>query len=462
MSTNPLEGLVGRLLKARTQLLLDEPFFGTLVMRLPLVEDRSCKTMWVDGTRIGYNPKFVAKCTNEELKGVFCHEVLHVTNGHCWRRGDRDPKDWNEACDYVINPIVVGAGMMLPEGALINPDFKGQPAEQVYDTIHRPKMDDQGEPQGAQDDQESEDSSSSQDAGNDNEDQEDDDSEDQSQDASQGTEDSDEDDADGNSGSGNSDDSDPSGDTSQDGNDAGGGNANGDSDDQDYDGPPVGEVRDAPKDVNPKELENEWKVAVEQAEKVAAMRGNLPGQLKRLIEELKKPTLNWRDILRQFVQQSWLAMDYTWRAPSTRYMSQGLYMPKLASETIPSIVIFIDTSASIWGKLLAAFQEEVQTIKAEINPDETYIGYADAAVAGVDRFEAGEMIVFNHRGGGGTDFRPAFNWVEEQGLNPACFVYLTDLEGAFPEEPPAYPVLWVSPPTALKPKWGDHVEMQQL
>jgi predicted metal-dependent peptidase len=45
-------------------------------------------------------------------------------------------------------------------------------------------------------------------------------------------------------------------------------------------------------------------------------------------------------------------------------------------------------------------------------------------------------------GGGGTDFRPAFDWVADRDLRPACLVYLTDLAcNRFPD-PPDYPVLW--------------------
>jgi predicted metal-dependent peptidase len=55
-----------------------------------------------------------------------------------------------------------------------------------------------------------------------------------------------------------------------------------------------------------------------------------------------------------------------------------------------------------------------------------------------------ESIVLSPRGGGGTDFRPPFQWVEQQQLVPACLIYLTDLCCRYYPEPPEYPVLWLT------------------
>ena len=52
-------------------------------------------------------------------------------------------------------------------------------------------------------------------------------------------------------------------------------------------------------------------------------------------------------------------------------------------------------------------------------------------------------VKLDPKGGGGTDFRPVFNEVEDRGIDPACVVYLTDGWGVYPEEEPPYPVLWV-------------------
>lgn len=411
MTAKTQDATVLRLTKLRTQLLLDEPFLGTLLMRLPMIEDPKCRTMWVNGVNIGWNRKFVEGHTNDEIKGTILHEVLHAAAGHCWRRDNRDFKDWNKACDYAINPIVVESGYKLPGGVLLSNDFKGQPAEQIYDAIHQPKQGSASLPQDGGE-------------GDENESQ-------------QGV---------------------PTPGGEGDGSESSG--SSGEGDDEIDPDAPVGEVRDAPADVDIEQLEREWKQAIEQAEKAAARRGKMSGELERVVKDILKPSVNWVEVLWQFVQQSWTAADYTWRLPSMRYLAQELYLPRLASETLPCIIMVTDTSASIWGRLLAGFQAEMSGIVDQVKPEEAYVVYADAAVQRVDRFEAGEPIVFNHVGGGGTDFRPVFEWVEKEGLNPACMVYLTDLAGVFPEEEPPYPVLWVSPPTQLKAPWGQHIEMR--
>ena len=57
-----------RLRKARTALLLDHPFFGTLLFRLRAVAKTSIQTMATDGVTLFYNPQFVDTLTAEKLE----------------------------------------------------------------------------------------------------------------------------------------------------------------------------------------------------------------------------------------------------------------------------------------------------------------------------------------------------------------------------------------------------------
>jgi predicted metal-dependent peptidase len=118
--------------RAKTQLMLHHPFFGSLAMSLPFVEDTSIDTMCTDGKQIRYSPDFVLAHTPEQITGVVAHEVMHVTNRHPLREGNRDHRLWNIATDYAINPIIVEAGLELPDGGLLDPQFKGMSAEKIY------------------------------------------------------------------------------------------------------------------------------------------------------------------------------------------------------------------------------------------------------------------------------------------------------------------------------------------
>lgn len=339
---------------ARRNLVLDHPFFGVLSLKLEVIEDGSVKTLCTDGRKLKFNPDYVESLSSHELVGAMAHEVLHCANGHTWRRGHRDAKVWNHACDYAINPIVLDAGMVLPKGVLDGSPYKGMPAEEIYERI--------------------------------------------SQQSGQG----------------------------------------GEGEGQQADG--CGEVVDCGVDQLP-EIQAEWLAAVLNAARQASAMGRLPAGMERVVEEIKNPPQDWRAILRRFVQAN-ARNDYSWQSPNPRYLHAGLFLPALRSETMPPLVVAVDTSGSIDEVILGQFRDEIEAIVGEMTPEKLHVVYCDNQVQKVEVFEAGEPVTMNPAGFGGTDFRPVFDWVENEGLQPACLVYLTDMCGSFPLGAPDYPVLW--------------------
>src|SRR5271156_4727300 len=124
-----------RIQKARTALVLDHPFFGSLLFRLKGRESRSIKTMATDGVSLFYNPEFVETLNSAALAGTLAHEVMHPALHHHMRRSGRDLKRWNVACDFAINPLLVDAGLSLPNGVLIDNRFRGMSAERIYNLL---------------------------------------------------------------------------------------------------------------------------------------------------------------------------------------------------------------------------------------------------------------------------------------------------------------------------------------
>jgi predicted metal-dependent peptidase len=124
-----------RIQKARTVLLLDHPFFGSLLFRLGGRVSNSIQTMATDGVSLFYNPSFVETLNEAELAGVLAYEVMHPALQHHTRRGGRDRKRWNMACDYAINPLLLDAGLTLPKDVLIEHRFRGMSAERIYNLI---------------------------------------------------------------------------------------------------------------------------------------------------------------------------------------------------------------------------------------------------------------------------------------------------------------------------------------
>ena len=133
-----------RIQKARTALVLDHPFFGSLLFRLKDCECRSIQTMATDGVSLYYNPDFVETLNAATLAGTLAHEVMHPALHHHVRRSGRDPKRWNMACDFAINPLLVDAGLNLPEGVLLDNRFRGMSAEQIYNLLESEAAQDSG------------------------------------------------------------------------------------------------------------------------------------------------------------------------------------------------------------------------------------------------------------------------------------------------------------------------------
>lgn len=353
-----LAPIIHKLKQARTNLLIDEPFFGTLALRLEFEVCEHTNTLSTDGKAIRYNPEWIQQVSVTLAQCEVCHEVLHNSQGDAWRRGNRDPHKWNDACDYRINYMLeqCGYGPAMDEAAqlgkpyLRDRKYDGMTPEEIYTLL--PDSNGKGDGKGCQCFED--------------------------------------------------------------------GQASGD---------------------DPTTIEVEWKVATLQAAQVANMAGKLPGVLKDLIKQLKETKVDWKAALRKFVQTCARA-DYSWKTPNRRYISSGLYLPELRSETLPPIVVVIDTSGST-QHVQAQFASEVRSIVSECLPERTIVIYCDTDVQQVDEYELGELPELKNIGGGGTSFVPPFEYVAAHDIEPACLIYLTDLEGEFPDAPD-YPVLWAS------------------
>jgi len=394
-----------RIQKARTTLLLDHPFFGTLLFRLGGTASRSVATMATDGVSLFYNPEFVDTLNAAELAGVLAHEVMHPALQHHTRRGDRDRARWNMACDYAINPMLLEAGLTLPKDVLIDNRFRGMSAERIYNLI----------------------------------------GEDEKQEGSAGQSES----QPGNGSGG-------SGDRSLQNDEAG-------SEPQVPSTPGgVGQVLDAPEpeaESGPSVAEQarEWQIAVEQAETVAKVAGKLPGGAVRALDAAQAARVDWRELLRRAWSDT-IPADYSWMRPNRRHVWSGLYLPGITSEGVGEIAIAVDCSGSVSSRQLGLFEAEVRSILAGQRPRLVHVLYFDAIVQKVETYQAGQPISLSPVGGGGTDFRPCFDWLQDHDVVPQMLVFLTDLCGAFPSEAPTYPVIWASTETRKAP-FGEVVPM---
>lgn len=410
-----------RLTRARVQLLFKQPFFATLCLRLKLIAG-PVPTMATNGKVILYNPQFVDTITPDELEGVLAHEVLHCALAHHCRRGNRKKRLWNVAADYAINPIVLKNGLALPKDALLKDEYEGLSAEEIYSRLLQESSSSSGQ-------------SSTQPNG--------------------GTAGSSQ--APRQPGAGNTPANDPqaaqdpSGNQSQSTQDQ---SSSQPIDDDDLNTPReggFGEVLDATDDEGNEAGEgersrqaSEWAIAAEQAMRATKAQGHGAVDIERLLKENRESNQNWRAILREFVAATVFA-DYRWSPPNRRYIGSGLYLPSLHREGVGRLVIGVDTSGSIGQEELEQFGAEISAICDQAQPERIHVVYCDADVEGSQEFGPSEPIQLEPRGGAGTDFRPVFQWVADQNIDPACLIYLTDLCCShYPDPPPSYPVLWVT------------------
>lgn len=491
--------------RARSRLLQSQPFWAVLALRLRLVTDSKCRTAWTDSVSLGFNPEWTSTLTRHHAEFVVAHEVAHNVLRHCTRRGSRDPKTWNEACDYVANLMLHEAGFSLLDGILFDRKFADMNTEQVYSALKSeeerqrreeeerraqdPSPDESGDDEDGADDSPDSDTSDDEEDGatcqqpdEGDDDADDENADDADENCDESADDEHEDDADG---TGRGDDADddadedetcPHGHTTDedcedcDENDddaqgqGDGEDCDDDSDDSDDDAqsndcddatdeddapadtkaPTFDDVRDAPEETNDSENEATWAVATMQAARAALAAGqHVPGCVRRLVEDLTTPKVDWRSTLREALEQS-AAIDYEWARPNRRMIASGIYLPSLGGKQLKRVVAFVDTSGSVNDYDTREFLSESSGIAEEFNCALTVV-FADSAVRHVQEFEPGDELEYEPRGGGGTNFAPSFQWLERQDEQPSAVIYLTDLYGFMPPErlEPPCPVVWV-------------------
>lgn len=391
-----------------------EVFYACLLLRLKLVRREEIGTFAVDGKSLFYSEGFIATLEKQAkdlrqlfawIVGILLHEVEHVARLHMYRRGSRNHLVWNWACDHVINLILLGMNYELPPCRLADPRFTGMSEEQVYDILiaenPQPEDGDQsgsGEGDGAGEGDGSGDGAG-EGTGN---------GSGKGQGKAQGA------------GAGK-----PSG--------LGSGKAN-TGFDQVLD--PTGTESEQ------REEMHRTMVDIIRAAQTAKQHGKLPAHCRSLVDAIVKPKVDWRERLRTFLTAV-ASDDYSWQKSNRRYASCDFVMPSLHSERCGTIAVCIDTSGSVGQNEFDAFVAEIRDILSTMRPTKLILIQCDAEVQSYAEItDSADLEQVQINGGGGTDFRPPFQRIEEEQETPDVFVYLTDAYGTFPSKEPSYPTIW--------------------
>lgn len=404
-----------KLSAARTRLILDRPFLGALVLRLPLVEVNTwCKSTATDAKTLYYNRAYIDSLSLEQTQFMLAHDALHCALLHFARRHHRDKHRWDIACDFAVNPLLISEGLKPPPDVFYLKEYEGMTAEEIY-----PLLEDMP-------DQETTDQHVYDQAQN---------SDDSNQTHSAGISERDL--------------------SPQQG-------AKQDPQEDDMPEQQTGGHETPPPPLPESEKEAlavQWQQRLAGAAQSAIQSGKLGGDMARLVDHLLQPQLPWRMLLARYMT-SIGRDDYSFSRPSSRRDMGGAVFPGLRSASI-NLTVLVDTSGSISDEEIACFFSEINAIKGQMRA-RIMLHACDIALAsdGPWVYEAWEDIKMPVMisGGGGTDFRPAFSWVDGCDNHPDIVVYFTDAIGRFPRQAPYYPVIWLVKGKGPVP-WGQRIQL---
>ncbi|MCY4642206.1 MAG: VWA-like domain-containing protein [Gammaproteobacteria bacterium] len=399
-----------KLATARTRLILDKPFLGALVLRLPLVAANPgwCKTTASDARKLYFNHEYIDSLDIQETQFVLAKQALHCALSHFARRQHRIQHRWDLACDYAVNPLLIHDGLKPPPGTLTEDRYEGMTAEEIYHFI-----DDF-------DNESSEHEKPSQERAKDG-------------------------------------DRDPL-------------QNEGDQHRQPQESRESGPDDEAGKthDLAPRpdsltsqqqeEMSIQWQQRLAGAAQQAMQAGKLGGSMARMVDFMLQPKLPWRMLLAKYLTAN-AREDYSYSRPSSRRGNPAIY-PSLRSSQV-NVAVGIDISGSVSDQDMNEFLSEVDAIKGNMRARITLLPCDSELTEGAPWiFEPWDDIKMPSvlKGGGGTSFCPVFKWLDLQDQYPDLLVYFTDCQGTFPETAPCYPVIWLVKGKKPAP-WGQRIQL---
>ena len=401
-----------KLAAARTRLILDKPFLGALVLRLPLVaaDPKWCKTAATNAKKFFYNQEYIDALDIQETQFVLAKQALHCALSHFARRQHRIKHRWELSCDYAVNPLLINDGLKPPAGTLVEESFEGMTAEEIYHYIDEFNNDDAEQEKQSEESDDDDTYDPMQNEGEKNQNQ-------QAQDNSEII---------------------PDGKT-----------------------PQMQVLAEQPAELSPQEQEElsiQWQQRLAGAAQQAMQAGKLGGSMARMVDFMLQPKLPWRMLLARYMTAS-ARDDYSYSRPSSRRGDPAIF-PSLRSAQI-NVAIGVDISGSVDDKEMNEFISEVDAIKGNVRARIILLPCDAALAEGAPWiFEPWEDVVLptSFKGGGGTNFCPVFEWLDQQDQHPDLLIYFTDCQGTFPEIMPSYPVIWLVKGKQPVP-WGQRIQL---
>jgi predicted metal-dependent peptidase len=204
-----------------------------------------------------------------------------------------------------------------------------------------------------------------------------------------------------------------------DGDDSEGGGGNGD--DKDGKGRPKLSAEERQK------IRDEIKEAMLAAAQ-ASDAGSIPLGVKRLIQDLTDPKMNWRELLRMQLEST-IKSDYTWMRPSRRGWDMDAVLPGMNRTDAIDIAVYIDMSGSISEAQGKDFLSEIKGIMESFESYKIHVACFDTEVYNLQQYNSENLDTiedYELAGGGGTDFDSIFRHLKDEQIEPKRLVVFTD------------------------------------
>lgn len=426
------------IVKSRTRLLFEHPFYALMLMHLSFVSDTKIWSISTDGKAIYFNPDFLEKLPTDELDFILCHQVMHILFEDIWRSPELKSNTYHHACDIVINSHLLDDVLQTDKLRKLGEIYhlfqkeyyfcegKHFTADEVYsclpytvphydEVLKNGKMTDNDKWWGNLKIPENDKTLTVIIDG---------DAEDTLAVRAVKKESS----------------SDPQ-------------NKNGSQ-------TTAGEG-------NESECRKEWKNRASAAIDIISQfplsgekAGNVPAFLKRLVGDLQKPKTDWKKVLNDFIQEE--VCDYSFSPPDRRFDGCDFFLPDFNEKDtfIRRVLFMVDTSASITDKMISLAYSEIYGAVSQYNGKlRGEIGFFDVEVTKPIPFETvSDVLEIIPYGGGGTDFIALFDYISKNcsADPPSVVIIFTDGEAYYPEESAAMgiPVLWMINNYDVDPPWG--------
>ena len=199
-------------------------------------------------------------------------------------------------------------------------------------------------------------------------------------------------------------------------------------------------------DAQMKQLEAQSKIEAIQSAKLAKQSGKLPSSIERIVDEMVNVITPWHEKLERYMTSK-VKDGYSWNRPNRRFVGQGIYLP--GYDYVPrmgEIVLAVDTSGSLSSKELAYFNAHINRILETCLPEKVTVIYCDYDIGGTQEYTPDDLpLVLKPVGGGGTSFKPVFEWLDSYDGEVECLVYFTDGWGDQNElGEPAVDTVWLT------------------